>query len=285
MEGRAKGSRPGSLTGYLALCAAVLAVCTAFMLLAASPSAGQGQTDIAQQQSAEASAAAETPSTEELEAVQALVDAQHERQNIDEKDIPAALAAEREANPDVCAWLCVPDTNVNLPVVRRGGDNEYYMVHDSSGQISGFGSCYMDGANSPGFDDPVIVLYGHSFIDHDLMFTQLHSFEDREFFEEHDEFRVYLPGRVPTYRIVSACQYANRRIADLIDFSNRDAVQGYLDFVASPGSSDGFQRETGELDADTDRIVQLSTCTLPEASVAARYLVTGMLVGEEDTAA
>ncbi len=285
MKGRSKSSHSGSVGGYVALCAAVLVVCLAFMLLVASPLAGHGQTDSAAQPEVTADAAGGEPDAEQLEAVDALLDAQHARQDIGEEDVPAAFAAEREANSDVCAWLCVPGTNVSLPIARRAGDNEHYTVHNSLGQVSGFGSCFMDGANSPGFGDPVTVLYGHSFSDDDLMLTQLHRFEDREFFEAHDEFRIYLPDRVLTYRIVSARRCSSDRITDMVDFSDRNSVQSYLDFAVSLKTSDGFQRETGDLDAGSDRIVQLSTCTLPEANESARFLVTGVLVGEQYVAA
>lgn len=284
MRGRAAGSRPGSLGGYLALCADVLVACMASMLFLSPPVSGQDESDVSRQQAAETGAEAASPSAEDVEKAQSLLEAQHKLQNTAEEDVPAAFAAEREANPDVCAWLYVPGTNVSLPVAWRAGDNGYYTVHDSSGDVSGLGSCFMDGANSVGFDDPVTVLYGHSFCDDDLMFTQLHKFEDEGFFGGHDEFEVHLPDRVLTYRVAATGLYLSRRITDVVDFSNREQVQEYLDFAVNPRPSDGLKREVGRLDAGSDRIVQLSTCTLPEANESARYLVTGVLVGEEGMA-
>lgn len=240
------------------------------------------------QRPSEASSSSPAPSSdarglsaEDQEAVDALVGAQAALQVVDPSDIPERLAAAQEANPDVCAWLYVPGTNVSLAVARHLEDDLYYMEHAADGSQSPIGSAFLEGANSPGFDDPVTVLYGHSFSDAEIMFTQLHCFESIEFFGKAESFYVYLPDRVLAYRVVGACLYSNERIVAGLDFSDQGSLQSYFDFVAD-GDDEAFiglKRRTGSLDAASDRLVQLSTCTLPRTD-GSRYVVTGVLVGE-----
>ena len=69
----------------------------------------------------------------------------------------------RSVNGDVVAWVYVPGTNINYPVVQTG-DNETYLTMDFN-QSNGFsarcGSIFLDCNNDPGFADANNLLYGH----------------------------------------------------------------------------------------------------------------------------
>ena len=47
---------------------------------------------------------------------------------------PIDFEALRRESPDVYAWLYVPNTNVNLPVLQRPGDDFFYLDHDRYGE-------------------------------------------------------------------------------------------------------------------------------------------------------
>lgn len=185
-------------------------------------------------------------------------------------------------NNNVYAWISIPDTDVNLPVLQHPIVENYYLEHDIYGNSTIAGAIYSQKTyNSKDFqDDPVTVLYGHTFDTNDTMFGSLHNFEDGTFFEEHPYFYIYTPEYNLTYEIISAYEWDNKLILAKYDVNNLNVQQQYFDIVSNPESTNKNVRAMDRLIAGEDHIVQLSTCTRPSNSNK-RYLVTGVLVGAE----
>ncbi len=193
--------------------------------------------------------------------------------------IPAALGRAMAANPDVFGWLYVPGTEVSLPLARREGDGSYYLGHDSLGNPSAIGCAYTTG--DAGMSDSVTAVYGHSFAAGDLALTSLHAFEGAAFFAGHERAYVYLPGRRLEYRVVGAYLFNSRAIED-VDQADAADLGDYFAELSNPDPDTflGYKRR-GPLDPASDRVLQLSTCTVP-ADPAHRYVVTCVYVGEEE---
>lgn len=194
---------------------------------------------------------------------------------------PIDFATLQAENPDIYAWVYLPGTDVNYPVLRHPTDDSFYLDHNEDGDYAIEGAVYTESVNDADFSDPVTVLYGHCLVN-GTMFSSLHDFKDQAFFDEHDTLLIYLPGRILTYRIVSAYEYDDRHIIKTNDFSDRSALQSYFDSVSDPDSETRTVREGAQLTVD-DKIVQLSTCTSPTEDTAFRYIVTGALVDEQQT--
>lgn len=192
---------------------------------------------------------------------------------------PVDFDALKRENPDVYAWLSVPDTNVNLPVLQRPGDDLFYLDHDRYGEPAVEGAVFSQMANALDFSDPVTVLYGHNIVN-DAMFATLHNFEDPAFFAAHERLCVCVPGRILVYRVIAAYEYDDRHILNSFDFSDEAVRAGYFASVLAPDDPQANVREGVALAAD-DRIVQLSTCRSALTSDPVRYLVTAVLVDEE----
>lgn len=195
---------------------------------------------------------------------------------------PIDWAEWQERNDNVYAWVSVPDTGIELPVLQHPMAENYYLEHDIDGNSTIAGAIYSQKTyNSKDFqDDPVTVLYGHTFETNDTMFTKLHMLEDEVFFDEHPNFYIYTPEYNLTYEIISAYEWDNKLILAKYDVHNLDTQQEYFDIVADPESTNKNVREMDRLIAGEDHIVQLSTCTVPSNSNK-RYLVTGVLVNAE----
>lgn len=258
---------------------AAMAALAALLLLGASCAGGEGRDPVPDGWTAGDDGL--VMRDEDWEAVRGLIAAQEARQNVPAEEAPAALAEARAANPDVFGWLCVPGTNVSIALCRREGDDSYYFAHDSEGNESVVGAAYVESASSPAMDDPVTAVYGHSFSDADIVFTQLHRFADQGFLDAHRDFRVYLPGRVLVYRTATAARLSDAALPTWLRRSDADELQGYFDFATWAAGSYGTSLAEGPADAAADRIVQLSTCMLPQEE-GARFVVTGVLVGEEE---
>ncbi len=184
-------------------------------------------------------------------------------------------------NSDIYAWIYVPGTDVNLPVLQSLQDDNYYLRRNADGDYANEGAIYSQSMNSTDFSDPVTVLYGH-YLENGSMFSTLHYFENADFFAEHDTFYIYTLGHILTYRIVSAYQYDDRHILNSFDFSDPAVVREYFDSVLNPASLVANVREGAQLQT-TDKIVQLSTCTDTILHTDTRYLVTGVLVDDQPT--
>jgi len=161
--------------------------------------------------------------------------------------------AQRDMNPDIAAWLRLPNTEIDYPVVR-GADNTFYLDHDVMKKKAASGSLFIDSGNSGGFTDFNTVIYGHN-MNNGSMFGQLGKFADPAFFDGNAAGRLFLPDC--TYALeIFACMgvnhddafiYGSARGADINEFNRyvkANALQ-YRDIHISGG----------------DRVVTLSTCT------------------------
>ena len=72
------------------------------------------------------------------------------------------FAALREVNEDTVAWITVPGTTIDYPIVFAAKGDERYLNHDIKGNESKYGAVFMDGYNHADFSDPVTMVYGHN---------------------------------------------------------------------------------------------------------------------------
>lgn len=191
---------------------------------------------------------------------------------------PIDFQSLKAENNDIYAWIYIPNTKVNLPILQHVENDTYYLDHDQDGNYSVAGAIFTQSMNSTDFSDPVTVVYGHN-MKNDGMFASLHYFEDPDFFNENDTFYIYTQNKILTYTIVSAYQYDNRHIMNSFDFSDPEVRESYFESVSNPDSLVVNKRDDIQLTEDS-KIVQLSTCVGQDN---VRYIVTGVLVDEQAT--
>ncbi|WP_253904636.1 class B sortase [Adlercreutzia sp. ZJ473] len=200
----------------------------------------------------------------------------------DRMENPIDFASLKVENPDIYAWIYIPNTNINLPVLQHLTDDNFYLDHNVNGDYAVEGAIYSQSLNATDFSDPVTLLYGHNLLNN-TMFTQLHYFENADFFNENELMYLYTPGHILTYRIISAYQYDDRHILNSFNFSDPAVTQSYFDYVANPDALICNVRPDVKLDASTDKIVQLSTCVSGSSSSNRRYIVSGVLTDDQAT--
>ena len=100
-------------------------------------------------------------------------------------DLEVDLQNLRETvNPDIYAWIYVPGTKVNYPVLQHETDDTYYLNYNIDGTKGYPGCIYSEKKyNSKDFTDANAVLYGHN-MKNGTMFGSIHRYEDQEFFNE-----------------------------------------------------------------------------------------------------
>lgn len=193
-------------------------------------------------------------------------------------DNPVNVAELNAQNPDIYAWIYIPDTNVNYPVLQSGYDDNFYLDHDIYKNYSFPGAIYTQSCNSKDWSDRVTLLYGHN-MRNGSMFATLHNFESTEFFNSHPYIYIYTENRKLTYEIVTAFVYDSRHIMNSFDFSNDKVFQEWLDNAKQPRSVSSNVRSDTPLSLDSKMIV-LSTCL---NGGDGRYLVQGVLISDEQT--
>lgn len=183
----------------------------------------------------------------------------------------------QKINEDIYAWIKIPNTQIDYPIVQNEVD-DYYLRRSIYDKYLTAGSIFTNKSNSKDFTDPVTVIYGHN-MRNETMFRMLHKFEDKEFFDSNEFFYIYTPGHKFTYRVVSALKYDNRRITAAYDFSDLEQIESFQYSIMNP-KYDLFNSRDVNLTTE-DKIVTLSTCVNNKPKN--RYLVNGVLVKDELT--
>jgi sortase B len=110
---------------------------------------------------------------------------------------PAAL---KQENADLAAWLTVPGTSIDYPVMQTPSEPEYYLRRDFRKQYSFPGTPFFDANCDPGDASQSLFVYGHNLRD-GAMFSDLEKYQDESFFQKNPVLLLSLPGGVRTYRI------------------------------------------------------------------------------------
>ncbi len=192
---------------------------------------------------------------------------------------PIDFSHQMELNDEIYAWIKVPNTNIDYPILQSREDDLYYLRRNIDKSYYIPGVIFTQSLNKRDFKDPVTVIYGHNMSEDGSMFATLHNFEDEEFFRENEYFYIYTPGHILTYRVVSAHKYDNRHIMNSFDFDDESVREEYFGHVLNPVTIPMNVREGVTLSND-DKLVVLSTCM---ANNMYRYLVNGVLVKDEAT--
>ena len=193
-----------------------------------------------------------------------------------ESELPVDFVSLMDVNPDLYAWITIPETKVNYPVLQSKENDNFYLDHNVYKNYSFPGAIYSQECNKRDWSDRVTVLYGHNMLD-GTMFATLHKFEDKSFFDENPYFYIYTADRKLTYEIVTAFLYDDKHIMNAYDFTKDNVFQDWLDQAKNPRSLGANVRDSVPLNLNS-KLVVLSTC--PNYDVG-RYLVQGVQIKDE----
>ncbi len=183
-----------------------------------------------------------------------------------------------EINTDIYAWIYIPGTNVNYPILQsaEGVDDEYYLNYNLDGTEGKPGCIFTKKYNSRDFTDRNTIIYGHN-IRTGTMFRTLHYFEDEKFFEQHSYFYIVTPedGTI-IYKIFAAYKTDNNDIMVAHGyFESEQIFAEYLQTIYSMGSYSSVYVRSDVAVTSSDSIVTLSTCT---GDSDYRYVVQGVRI-------
>ncbi len=185
-----------------------------------------------------------------------------------------------QVNPDIYAWLYIPDSTIDFPVLQHPEDNSYYLNYNIDGSKGRPGCIYTENTNSKDFTDHNTVMYGHN-MRNGTMFAGLHKFEDAEYFADNPYIYVYTPDEVFVYRIFGAYEFSNIHLLAGYETETEEGFGEYLEDVMSVRSMNSNFDSDVQV-TEKDRILTLSTCVSGKADK--RWLVQGVLLCVDDEA-
>ena len=178
----------------------------------------------------------------------------------------------KKLNPDVKAWIQVPKTNIDYPVVQ-GQDDMEYINKNVYGEFELSGAIFLSCLNKDDFSDPYNLVYGHN-MKNGGMFADVADFTNKEYFETHQKGKLYLTDATRKIRFFACMKvtaadakiyhpdgYRKENLKDLLDYIQANAVQ-YRDVNV----------------ADENSLIALSTCS--EAEMNGRVVLIGKLERE-----
>lgn len=197
--------------------------------------------------------------------------------NTDEYKSPVDFKYYQKKNPDIYAWIEIPGTDIDHPLVQND-DDSYYIRRGWDRKKSTKGSLFTESTyNGKDFSDPVTVIYGHRTND-ESMFGQLQKvYSSSSGFKEHDEIIIYLPDKELHYKVFAALSYGNEHILFNYDFSRKRMRNAFFDTIFG-GSKVGRNINEDNFSSDKNGVVILSTCL--RGNNDKRYIVLAQLVDE-----
>lgn len=170
--------------------------------------------------------------------------------------LKAHIASLSRQYPDVYAWIHIPDTVIDYPVVR-GEDNRYYLDHAFTGEPLSYGSIYADHRLKDYIlDNYNIVLFGHNSQTGKMFADIVKKFaHSNEFFQTHNIYIYTATGLYefePFNMSVFSYDYQYFRVR----FSGGEDFLSFVDEM----TQNSIYKKNLTFD-ENDRILTLSTCT------------------------
>lgn len=187
-------------------------------------------------------------------------------------------ALRKDTNEHIYAWIRVPGTVIDYPIVQHPELPDYYLDYNLDGTKGYPGGIYTQLYNSKDWTDPNTVIYGHN-MKNGTMFAGLHQYEDSEFFEEYPYVYIYSEDKIRVYQVFAAYEYSD---VNLVTYFSLPGVMTYEEYLASIYELDGINNNFNtDIQVTTeDKIVTLLTCISTKPTM--RYLVQAVLVAEGD---
>ena len=173
-----------------------------------------------------------------------------------------------QRNKDVKAWIQIPNTNVNYPVLQ-GETNDTYIHSDIDHNELSAGSIFIASENEDPFNDFNTVIYGHN-MKNGSMFNNIKSYTDQSFADEHPYVYIYLPdGTVSQYKVVVGHIISESSV--LYSTQIVDTASFVQEMVKTSSIKVDFDQ------SQVQSVITLSTCTSAGSESGKRNVVHAIL--------
>ena len=188
--------------------------------------------------------------------------------NIDETQITETktekmlqLEELKKQNNDIVAWLEIPNTEINYPVLQTT-DNEYYMTHTYKKEYSSDGSIFLDKDYDWDLPSSNLLIYGHNNRNGN-MFEDLLKYEDESYYKEHPTIEFTTLDEDCEYEIISVFKSriyykSEQNVFRYYFFINAENEEEYNYYVEESKKASLY--DTGKTAEYGEQLLTLSTC-------------------------
>lgn len=177
-------------------------------------------------------------------------------------------------NSDFAAWLTIPGTNVDYPVVQTD-NTEYYLNHTFSGKESSLGTLFSLGKadwKTPGKN---IAIFGHAISGSgNKMFRALLQYKDESFFQSHPVIYLDSLYRTGVYAVFAVFDTTVEDFDPSVTvFPGKD---GFRDFINQATALSLY--DTGISVPDDGTVISLITCDRSFKQKIGRFVVMAVKI-------
>lgn len=166
------------------------------------------------------------------------------------------------ANSDMAAWLQIPDTIIDYPVMWTPPDEEYYLRRGFDKKPDSNGCLILD---TDSCVDPLttnLIIHGHN-MSSGLMFGTLANYENEAFFQEHKNIILYTEALQRNYEVIAVFRSQVYKKTDQVfkfyKFFEADTQEEFDDFYNNIKAMSLY--DTGVTAEFGDHFLTLSTCS------------------------
>ncbi len=196
--------------------------------------------------------------------------------------VPNPYADAFLSNEDIAAWLQIPDTGVDYPVVWTPRDEDYYLYRDIEGNEDKNGSLILDTDSSLNPLTTNLIIHGHN-MRSGAMFGNLTDYEDPDYYENHKQIILYTEECQRNYEVIAAFRSQVYKKSDDVfkfyKFFQANTEEEFDDFYNN--IKDLSIYDTGVTAEFGDHFLTLSTCVYHVEQ--GRFVVVAKEVENGDT--
>lgn len=264
---RAPSSSKGILT-FVIICAAIVALVSGGFLIMRYIENREAQKQIETlQKEAEASKQESSASVES----QTVPESQPETNTAASETLSSEPEPERVANPyadsyaqnsDMAAWISVPDTIIDYPVMQTMKDENYYLYRGFDRKDNKNGCLILDTDSTLEPIGTNLIIHGHN-MKSGAMFRHLFDYEDKSFFENHRYMKLYTKECERNYEVIAVFYTQVYKKTDDVfkfyKFFQADTEEEFLDYYDNIKEMSLY--DTGVTAEFGNRFLTLSTCS------------------------
>lgn len=139
---------------------------------------------------------------------------------------PIDFASLLDINADTIAWITIPGTNIDGPVVQTD-NNETYLKKNFRGEKSNGGAIYLDYECQPDMSGRHVIIYGHNF-GRTGLFHDIVNYKKEDFWQQNAKITIYTPDREIHLQIIACQVSASKPIYRKTQFADDAEWQSYV---------------------------------------------------------
>lgn len=190
-----------------------------------------------------------------------------------------------EYNSDVVAYITIPDTALDHPVVQTVSDETYYLYRDLNKEYNSHGVPFLSGDSIINKEGTNSVIYGHNICLHTRdVFCDLAYYEDPAYYQAHPYITVITREGTCRYLIFAYFIVDNGDAASFpySEYTEFDSRESFEDFMYEIRRRNWLEVDVGPEYGDT--FLTLSSCSneLADGRGTNRMAVVGKLISWEE---